>query len=253
MGTHAFPLPPVSPHILFSCAITTPPRQLPAANHNRFPVATPPPLPQTQTPPPRPFLSQLSNPSFASAKAAYQGVPGAYSEVAARKACPDFDPLPCDQFEVAFQVWGRWGRSLGAGQARWGGGEQPGPGFREGTAAWLDIVGNLDGPSREEGAAAWRNCCEWCASVGGASECVCVCAQREDAGRGGTAGLCQRRIALGAAGGAGPRRARGPGPGGGRCSGNGWERGAGHRSPLPCALIPPLPPPPTHTIACLLD
>ncbi len=41
------------------------------------------------------------------AKVAYQGVPGAYSEVAARKACPDFDPLPCDQFEVAFQV-GSW-------------------------------------------------------------------------------------------------------------------------------------------------
>jgi arogenate/prephenate dehydratase len=33
-----------------------------------------------------------------------QGVPGAYSEVAACKACPDFDPLPCEQFETAFQV-----------------------------------------------------------------------------------------------------------------------------------------------------
>lgn len=47
---------------------------------------------------------QLSNPSYVAAKVAYQGVPGAYSEVAARKACPEFDPLPCDQFEVAFQV-----------------------------------------------------------------------------------------------------------------------------------------------------
>ena len=37
-------------------------------------------------------------------KVAYQGVPGAYSEVAACKACPGFSPLPCDQFEVAFQV-----------------------------------------------------------------------------------------------------------------------------------------------------
>ena len=36
---------------------------------------------------------------------AYQGLPGAYNEVAARKACPDFDPLPCEQSEVAFQVW----------------------------------------------------------------------------------------------------------------------------------------------------
>ncbi len=35
---------------------------------------------------------------------AYQGVPGAYSEVASRKACPGYDPLPCEQFEVAFQV-----------------------------------------------------------------------------------------------------------------------------------------------------
>jgi hypothetical protein len=37
-------------------------------------------------------------------RVAYQGVPGAYSEMAARKACPDCEPLPCDQFEVAFQV-----------------------------------------------------------------------------------------------------------------------------------------------------
>lgn len=47
---------------------------------------------------------QLMHPSLAVHKVAYQGVPGAYSEVAARKACPDFDPLPCEQFEVAFQV-----------------------------------------------------------------------------------------------------------------------------------------------------
>jgi hypothetical protein len=39
-------------------------------------------------------------------RVAYQGVPGAYSEMAARKACPDCEPLPCDQFEVAFQVGG---------------------------------------------------------------------------------------------------------------------------------------------------
>lgn len=34
----------------------------------------------------------------------YQGCPGAYSEAAAMKACPDFELLPCDQFEVAFQA-----------------------------------------------------------------------------------------------------------------------------------------------------
>lgn len=53
-------------------------------------------------------MEELANPAFASAKAAYQGVPGAYSEVAARKACPDYDPLPCDQFEVAFQALSQW-------------------------------------------------------------------------------------------------------------------------------------------------
>eukprot|EP00882_Tetradesmus_deserticola_P024798 GHRQ01027124.1.p1 GENE.GHRQ01027124.1~~GHRQ01027124.1.p1 ORF type:complete len:153 (+),score=23.13 GHRQ01027124.1:233-691(+) len=37
-------------------------------------------------------------------RAAYQGVPGAYSEMAACKACPDAEPVPCEQFEVAFQV-----------------------------------------------------------------------------------------------------------------------------------------------------
>lgn len=37
-------------------------------------------------------------------RVAYQGVPGAYSEMAACKACPDAEPVPCEQFEVAFQV-----------------------------------------------------------------------------------------------------------------------------------------------------
>ena len=37
-------------------------------------------------------------------KVAHQGVPGAYSEVAARKSCPEYEPLPCTQFEIAFQV-----------------------------------------------------------------------------------------------------------------------------------------------------
>ena len=41
-------------------------------------------------------------------RVAYQGVPGAYSEGAARKACPEAEPLPCDQFEVAFQALAQW-------------------------------------------------------------------------------------------------------------------------------------------------
>lgn len=39
---------------------------------------------------------------------AYQGMPGAYSEMAARKAIPGCEPLPCDQFEVAFQALEGW-------------------------------------------------------------------------------------------------------------------------------------------------
>lgn len=42
------------------------------------------------------------------ARVAYQGVPGAYSEMAARKACPDHEPLPCEQFETAFQAISQW-------------------------------------------------------------------------------------------------------------------------------------------------
>jgi len=39
---------------------------------------------------------------------AYQGVPGAYSEGAALKACPGWEPLPCAQFETAFQALSQW-------------------------------------------------------------------------------------------------------------------------------------------------
>lgn len=41
-------------------------------------------------------------------RVAYQGVPGAYSESAALKACPSWEPLPCEQFEVAFQALSQW-------------------------------------------------------------------------------------------------------------------------------------------------
>lgn len=39
---------------------------------------------------------------------AYQGVPGAYSEMAANAACPGFKTLPCEQFETAFQALTQW-------------------------------------------------------------------------------------------------------------------------------------------------
>ena len=35
---------------------------------------------------------------------AYQGVPGAYSEQAALKACPEWSHTPCESFELVFQA-----------------------------------------------------------------------------------------------------------------------------------------------------
>ena len=39
---------------------------------------------------------------------AYQGAPGAYSEGAAAKALPGCQPLPCEQFESAFEALSQW-------------------------------------------------------------------------------------------------------------------------------------------------
>ncbi|KAJ7536826.1 hypothetical protein O6H91_12G083700 [Diphasiastrum complanatum] len=41
-------------------------------------------------------------------RVAYQGVPGAYSEMAASKAYPNCEAVPCDQFEAAFQAVELW-------------------------------------------------------------------------------------------------------------------------------------------------
>ncbi|KAJ8637000.1 hypothetical protein MRB53_011267 [Persea americana] len=41
-------------------------------------------------------------------RVAYQGVPGAYSESAAAKAYPSCEPVPCEEFETAFQAVERW-------------------------------------------------------------------------------------------------------------------------------------------------
>jgi arogenate/prephenate dehydratase len=41
-------------------------------------------------------------------RVAYQGIPGAYSEGAALRACPGCEPLPCEQFELAFQALSQW-------------------------------------------------------------------------------------------------------------------------------------------------
>lgn len=60
---------------------------------------------------PRPLsITDLAPPPMhgSSLRVAYQGVPGAYSEAAACKAYPDCEPIPCDQFEVAFQSVELW-------------------------------------------------------------------------------------------------------------------------------------------------
>ena len=41
-------------------------------------------------------------------RVAYQGAPGAYSEGAALAAYQDCTPIPCEQFEVAFQALSQW-------------------------------------------------------------------------------------------------------------------------------------------------
>lgn len=46
--------------------------------------------------------------SAAPLRVAYQGVPGAYSEMAALKAEPLGEPYPCAQFETAFQTVSQW-------------------------------------------------------------------------------------------------------------------------------------------------
>ena len=56
----------------------------------------------------RACVAQIHAPSATQHRVAYQGVPGAYSESAARKACPGAEPLPCEQFEVAFQALTQW-------------------------------------------------------------------------------------------------------------------------------------------------
>lgn len=60
---------------------------------------------------PRPLsITDLTTPPMhgSSLRVAYQGVTGANSEAAAIKAYPDCEPIPCDQFEVAFQSLELW-------------------------------------------------------------------------------------------------------------------------------------------------
>lgn len=60
---------------------------------------------------PRPLtITDLAPPPLhgSNLRVAYQGVPGAYSESAACKAYPDCEPIPCDQFDVAFQSVELW-------------------------------------------------------------------------------------------------------------------------------------------------
>ena len=57
---------------------------------------------------PRASSALSPEPDGASAKVAYQGFPGAYSEIAANQACPTHETLPCEQFEIAFESLSQW-------------------------------------------------------------------------------------------------------------------------------------------------
>ncbi|KAI3907027.1 hypothetical protein MKW92_008607 [Papaver armeniacum] len=59
---------------------------------------------------PKPLSINDLNPSANGARlrVAYQGVPGAYSELAAGKAYPNCEAVPCEQFDVAFNAVERW-------------------------------------------------------------------------------------------------------------------------------------------------
>ncbi|KNA13377.1 hypothetical protein SOVF_117540 [Spinacia oleracea] len=58
---------------------------------------------------PRPLTSTVaSNSDGSSLRVAYQGVSGAYSELAAETAYPNCEAVPCDQFDTAFEALERW-------------------------------------------------------------------------------------------------------------------------------------------------
>lgn len=59
---------------------------------------------------PRPLSDSSASPSDSGSRlrVAYQGLPGAYSEAAALKAYPNFEAVPCEQFETAFYAVERW-------------------------------------------------------------------------------------------------------------------------------------------------
>jgi hypothetical protein len=48
--------------------------------------------------------AQLPGLSREDKRIAYHGVPGAFGEAAALLACPDWQAIPCNGFEVVFQV-----------------------------------------------------------------------------------------------------------------------------------------------------
>ena len=55
-----------------------------------------------------PAAAQAAPEQRGAASVAYQGAPGAYSEGAALKAVPGCQPLPCEQFETAFEAISQW-------------------------------------------------------------------------------------------------------------------------------------------------
>ncbi|KAL8152215.1 hypothetical protein V2J09_009975 [Rumex salicifolius] len=60
---------------------------------------------------PRPLTSKRRSESRSNGsrmRVAYQGVRGAYSELAAETAYPDCEPVPCEQFDTAFEAVESW-------------------------------------------------------------------------------------------------------------------------------------------------
>jgi arogenate/prephenate dehydratase len=81
-----------------------------AAPRQPPPAAPPPPAPRARRPAAAIASVDASDTEAAppGARVAFQGEPGAYSEMAAVAACPGWDPLPCAQFETAFQALAQW-------------------------------------------------------------------------------------------------------------------------------------------------
>lgn len=133
------------PAQLRRCAVwataSTPPKPSPGVSSSTSPAGRSPSL-ATQLRFAMPSKGEEAGPSSVQqmatgfrplSRVAYQGAPGAYSEMAALKALPNWEPMPCEQFEVAFQALSQvraasplgWKEMLGREYVQRGGTEHP--------------------------------------------------------------------------------------------------------------------------------